>query len=220
MAQITWDAVGEHLYSTGVDHGVLYLYDSQTKKFTNGVAWNGLTAVNESPSGAEPTPVWADNIKYLNLMSAEEYGFTIEALDAPDEFDECDGSKEIATGIKIGQQDRKLFAFCYRTLKGNDTEGTAHGYEIHIVYNCLASPSERNHSTVNDSPENETLSWSVSTTALDTGITGMKPTATVILDSNVVGSANMKKIEDILYGVTPNTVAECPLPAKILQEIQ
>lgn len=212
---ITWDAIGEHYYSTGVDHGVVYFYDPTTKKFTNGVGWNGLTAVNESPSGAEPTAVWADNIKYLNLMSAEEYGFTIEALDSPDEFDECDGSKAVADGIKIGQQDRKLFAFCYRVLKGNDTVGTNLGYELHIVYNCLASPSERNHSTVNDSPEQETLSWSVSTTAIDTGITGMKPTATVVIDSTVVGTSGMKKIEDALYGAGVDGVAECPLPAAL-----
>ena len=210
---ITWDAIGEHYYSTGVDHGVVYFYDPTTKKFTNGVGWNGLTAVNESPSGAEPTAVWADNIKYLNLMSAEEYGFTIEALDSPDEFDECDGSKAVANGIKIGQQDRKLFAFCYRVLKGSDTVGTNLGYELHIVYNCLASPSERNHSTVNDSPEQETLSWSVSTTAIDTGITGMKPTATVVIDSTVVGTSKMKAIEDVLYGADGD--AECPLPAAL-----
>ena len=214
MAQITWDEIGEHTYSTGVDRGVLYLYDPQTKKFTNGVAWNGLTAVNESPSGAEPTAVWADNIKYLNMMSAEEYSFTIEALDAPDEFDECDGSKQIANGVKIGQQDRKLFAFCYRTMKGNDTLGTNYGYELHIVYNCLASPSERNHSTVNDSPETETLSWSVSTTAINTGIEGMKPTASVVIDSTVVGKSGMEAIEATLYGASG--AAECPLPADLV----
>lgn len=162
---LTWDATGEHSYQNGVDHGVLFVYDSTTSKYGAGVAWNGLTAVNEQPSGAEPTAVWADNIKYLTLMSAEEYKFTIEALDAPDEFAACDGRATFEGG-EIGQQTRKMFAFSYRTRVGNDTDGQVAGYKIHYVFGCLASPSEMNHQTVNDSPEANSLSWSVSSTPI------------------------------------------------------
>ena len=198
MAKITWDNVGERFYETGVDRGVLYVYDSTQSSYGAGVPWNGLSAVNESPSGAEPTAIWADNIKYLNLMSAEEYAATIEAYTYPDEFEECDGSASIATGVNIGQQKRKLFGFCYRTLIGNDVDGTKKGYKIHIVYNCLASPSEKSHSTVNDSPEATTMSWSISTTPLQ--VTGFDPTATIEIDSTKVSAEKLALIESKLYG--------------------
>lgn len=198
MSRLVWDKVGERIYETGVDRMVLYRYDTTTQTFKNPVAWNGITAFNESPSGAEPSPLWADNIKYLNLMSAEEYGATLEAYTYPDEFEECDGSKELAPGVMIGQQSRKLFALCYRTLLGNDTEGTDLGYKLHIVYNCLASPSERGHATVNDSPEAANPSWEISTTPVD--VAGSKPTATVVIDSTKVDAAKLATFEDILYG--------------------
>lgn len=198
MSRLVWDKVGERTYETGVDHMVLYRYDPQTKAFKNPVAWNGITAFNESPSGAEPTALYADNIKYLNLMSAEEYGATLEAYTYPDEFEECDGSKEIAPGVLIGQQNRKLFALCYRTLLGNDQDGTDLGYKLHIVYNCLASPSERGHATVNDSPEAANPSWEISTTPVE--IKGGKPTATVVIDSTEVDKTKLASFEDILYG--------------------
>jgi hypothetical protein len=196
--RLVWDKTGERIYETGVDRMVLYRYDTTTKTFKNPVAWNGVTAFNESPSGAEPTALYADNIKYLNLMSAEEFGATLEAFTYPDEFEECDGSKEIATGVYIGQQNRKLFALCYRTLLGDDTTGTDHGYKLHIVYNCLASPSEKNHTTVNDSPEAANPSWEVSTTPVE--VAGSKPTATVVIDSTKVDATKLAQFEDILYG--------------------
>lgn len=213
MSKIVWDATGEHLYETGVDHGVLYKYDSSTKKFSNGVAWNGLSAVNEAPSGAEPTPIWADNIKYLNLLSAEEYGCTIEAFYSPEEFDECDGTAEIATGVTIGQQPRKLFGFCYRTLIGSDTEGQKKGYKIHIVYNCTASPSEKNHATVNDSPDVQPLSWTISTTPIE--VTGMSPTATVVIDSTKVTASKLAALEAVLYG-GEGSEPRLPLPDEVI----
>lgn len=198
MSKLVWDKVGERTYETGVDHMVLYRYDATSKTFNNAVAWNGITAFNENLSGAEPTALYADNIKYLNLMSAEQYGATLEAYTYPDEFEECDGSKEIAPGVLIGQQNRKLFALCYRTLLGNDQDGTDLGYKLHIVYNCLASPSERGHATVNDSPEAANPSWEISTTPVE--ITGGKPTATVVIDSTEVDAAKLASFEDILYG--------------------
>lgn len=213
MSKIVWDQVGEHFYETGVDRGVLYQYDKTNKTFGNGVAWNGLSAVNESPSGAEPTAIWADNIKYLNLMSNEEYAATIEAYTYPDEFEECDGSKTVAGGVTIGQQPRKLFGFSYRTLIGNDTEGTEAGYKIHLIYNCLASPSERSHSTVNDSPEAQSMSWSISTTPVN--VEGMKPTSTIEIDSREIPSDKLAALEDILYG-TVSAEPRLPLPGEII----
>lgn len=218
MSRLVWDKVGERIYETGVDHMVLYRYDTETQTFKNPVAWNGITAFNESPSGAEPSPLWADNIKYLNLMSAEEYGATLEAYTYPDEFEECDGSKEIAPGVMIGQQSRKLFALCYRTLIGNDTEGTDLGYKLHIVYNCLASPSERGHATVNDSPEAANPSWEISTTPVD--VAGSKPTATVVIDSTKVDADDLTSFLDILYGTdgtggATGTEGRLPFPAEI-----
>ena len=212
MAKLVWDKTGERIYETGVDHMALYRYDSTTKTFKNAVAWNGITAFNESPSGAEPTALYADNIKYLNLMSAEEYAATLEAYTYPDEFEECDGSKEIAPGVVIGQQSRKLFALCYRTLLGNDQDGTDLGYKLHIVYNCLASPTERNHATVNDSPEAANPSWSISTTPVD--VDGGQPTATIVIDSTEVDPDTLAGFEDILYG-TNTTEGRLPFPDEI-----
>lgn len=207
--RLVWDKTGERTYETGVDHMVLYRYDADAAKFKNPVAWDGITAFNENPSGAEPTALWADNIKYLNLMSAEEFAATLEAYTYPEEFEECDGSAEIAPGVYIGQQNRKLFGLSYRTLIGNDTEGTDKGYKLHLVYNCLASPSERAHATVNDSPEAANPSWEISTTPTET--TGKKPTATVVIDSTKVNAETLAAFEDILYG-TASTDGELPLP--------
>lgn len=196
MAKLVWDATGKRYYETGVDHGVLYPMASGT--YQTGVAWNGLSAVTESPSGAEASPIYADNIKYLNLMSVEELALTIEAYTYPDEFEACDGSASIATGVTIGQQPRSHFAFCYRTLKGNDEDGNNHGYLIHIVYDCLASPTERANASVNDSPEAITFSWEISTTPIS--IEGFQPTAAITIDSTKVDSAKLTKIENALYG--------------------
>lgn len=213
MAKLVWDQIGERYYETGVDHGVIYRYDEQTKTFKNGEAWNGLTAVNESPSGAEANPVYADNIKYLNLMSAEDFGAGIECFTYPDAFAECNGEASIADGVTIGQQTRKLFAFCYRTLRGNDTEGTDYGYIINIVYNCLASPSERSHSTVNDSPEAASLSFDISTTPVN--VTGYKPTAILRIDSTTTDPDVLEDLKDILYG-TADAEPRCPFPDEIV----
>lgn len=214
---LNWDQTGERLYETGVDRGVLYPMTSGT--YDNGVAWNGLTSVSESPSGAEATAIYADNIKYLNLMSVEEFGATIEAYTYPDEFMECDGSASIVTGAYIGQQTRKHFGLCYRTRIGNDQDGDDHGYKIHIVYDCLASPSEKAYSTVNDSPEAISFSWEVTTTPVQ--VSGKKPTATVVIDSTKTDSTKLAALEAILYGTaaegqTAAVEARLPLPAEII----
>lgn len=214
MAKIVWDKTGERIYETGVDRMVLYKYDKSSKKFTAGVAWNGITSYSDSPSGAEPTALYADNIKYLNLMSAEEYAATLECFTYPDEFEECDGSKEIAPGVYIGQQNRSLFGLSYRTLLGDDVSGTDRGYKLHLVYNCLASPSERAHQTVNDSPEAANPSFSISTTPVD--VTGGKPTATVVIDSTKVDANALAAFEDILYG-TNSAAARLPMPDEVAQ---
>ena len=216
--KIVWDAVGEHLYETGVDRGVFYEFDTTNNVYTNGVAWNGLTAVNEQPSGAEASPLYADNIKYLNLMSAEQYAATIEAYYCPDEFMACDGFVSLRDGVIIGQQPRKIFGFCYRTLIGNDTEGTAKGYKLHLVYNCQASPSEKSHATVNESPEAATLSWSISTTPVD--VTNHKPTATLEIDTTKLTDNQRTAIENVLYGQDAGdnqtaTTPRMPLPAEV-----
>lgn len=211
MAQLVWDKTGERLYETGVDKGVLYV-QSATGTYPKGVAWNGLTAVTQSPSGAEATDLYADNAKYLTLLSTEEFGATIEAYMSPEEFDECDGTSEIATGVMIGQQSRKTFGFCYRTSLGNDTEGNAHGYIIHIVYGAVASPSERNYQTINDSPEAMTLSWEISTTPVN--VSGHKPTATVEINSLKADKTKLAALEAILYG-TDEEEARLPLPDEI-----
>lgn len=201
MSKIVWDKTGERLYETGVKNGVLYLQTNGV--YNNGVAWNGLTAVTESPSGAEATALYADDMKYLNLYSAEEFGATIEAYTYPDEFAECDGSKELVDGVVIGQQTRKAFGLCYRTVIGNDTDGEAHGYKLHIIYGAMASPSEKAYATINDSPEAITFSWEVTTTPVN--VTGAKPTASVVIDSTKADPTKLAALETILYGKDPTT---------------
>lgn len=196
MAKLVWDKAGERYYETGVDHGVLFVQTSGS--YGAGVAWNGLTAVTESPSGAEASAFYADNMKYLNLMSAEEFGATIEAYTYPDEFEACDGSAELADGVKIGQQKRSPFGLCYRTRIGNDTDGDEKGYKLHLIYGCMASPSERNYQTVNDSPEPMSFSWEVTTTPVN--VTGKRPTACLTIDSRTADSAKLAALEEILYG--------------------
>lgn len=212
--KLTWDKTGERLYETGVDRGVLY--PIQDGEYNMGVAWNGLTAVTESPSGAEATAIWADNIKYLNLMSAEEFGATIEAYTYPDEFAECDGSAEIAGGVYIGQQSRKTFGLCYRTVLGNDVESNDYGYKLHLIYGALASPSEKAYNTINDSPEAITFSWEVTTTPVN--VTGFKPTANVTIDSTKCDADKLAALEAILYG-SDDTEARLPLPDEIVSII-
>ena len=212
MSKLVWDQTGERLYETGVKNGVLYLQGSDGK-YENGVAWNGLISISESPSGAEATPLYADDIKYLNLMSTEEFGATIEAYTYPDEFAECDGSASIAEGVFIGQQKRSTFGLCYRTALGNDTDGTEHGYKLHLIYGALASPSEKAYSSINDSPEAITFSWEVTTTPVN--VTNHKPTATVTIDSTKVAEGAMAKIEEALYG-TEAKEAYLPLPDEIV----
>ena len=212
MSKLVWDKSGERLYETGVKKGVLYVQDA-TGAYPKGVAWNGLTAVTESPSGAEATPLYADDIKYLNLMSNEEFGASIEAYMYPDEFMECDGSASVATGVVIGQQTRKAFGLCYRTVLGNDIENNEYGYKIHIIYGALAAPSEKAYATVNDSPEAITFSWEVTTTPVE--VEGYKPTATLIIDSTKVDAEKLAELEDILYG-SDDVEARLPLPSEII----
>lgn len=212
MSKLTWDKTGEKLYQTGCDRGVLYLV-GENGAYGNGVAWNGLTAATESPSGAEVTSNYADNIKYMNLVSAEEFGGTIEAYTYPPEFEVCDGTVQPIPGLSIGQQGRKTFGFSFRTLLGNDTHGTEHGYLIHIWYGCLAAPSERAYSTVNDSPEAITFSWEVNTTPVE--VEGYKPTASVIINSTLVDKTKLATLEGILYG-TDSAEPRLPLPAEII----
>ena len=210
MAKIEWDKTGERLYETGVKNGVLYVQVDGT--YPKGVAWNGLTAVTESPSGAEATPLYADDIKYLNLLSTEEFGATIEAYTYPDEFAECDGSASLATGVMIGQQPRKAFGLCYRTTIGNDTEGNDHGYKLHIIYGALAAPSEKAYATINDSPEAITFSWEVTTTPVN--VTGAKTTASITIDSTKATPEKLTALEKILYG-DAEVEARLPLPDEI-----
>ena len=212
MAKLVWDEVGKRTYETGVDKGVLYVQDDEGA-YGKGVAWNGLTAVNESPSGAEPTALYADNTKYLELTSKEEYGATIEAYTYPDEFEACDGSAEVGTGVVIGQQSRKVFGLCYRTVKGNDVKNNDYGYKIHLVYGCKAKPAQKNYQTINDSPEAITFSWEVSTTPVEVG--GFKPTATVTIDSTKVTAEKLKSIEEALYG-TETVEPKLLLPNEII----
>ena len=210
MAVLTWDQTGEKLYETGVQKGVLYPMDGAV--YGKGVAWNGLTAVNETPSGAESTKLYADDIKYLDIRSAEEFGATIEAYSSPEEFDACDGTAELAAGVNIGQQNRKGFGFCYRSTIGNDTEYNNYGYKLHIIYGLTASPSERSYSTVNDSPEAATLSWEVSSTPVN--VAGFKPTSIVTINSKKINAEALKEIEDALYG-TAEAEAKILLPDEI-----
>ena len=197
MAKLVWDESGKRLYETGVEKGVLYV-QGENGQYQQGVAWNGLTAVTESPSGAEPTALYADDIKYLELFSAEEFGATIEAYTYPEEFEACDGSASLGEGVTIGQQDRKAFGLCYRTVVGNDVKGNEHGYKIHLVYGAKAKPSEKAYATVNDSPEAVTFSWEVTTTPVN--VAGFKPTASVTIDSTKIEAGKLKAIEDKLYG--------------------
>lgn len=213
MPAITWDQTGERFYETGVDHGVLYIPNT-TGAYEGGVAWNGLTAITESPSGAEPNPQYADNIKYLNLISIEEFGATVEAFTYPVEFEQCDGTAEIAPGVTIGQQGRKSFGLSYRTLIGNDTEATDHGYKIHLIYGAMAAPSEKSRSTINDSPEAMTFSWELTTTPVD--VPGKKPTASLTVDSTRVTEGQMATIEDILYG-SDTIEPRMPLPTEVIE---
>lgn len=196
MAKLVWDKTGDRLYETGVKNGVLYIPTSGV--YSKGVAWNGLTAVTESPSGAEATALYADDTKYLSLMSTEEFGATIEAYTYPDEFAACDGSAELADGVMIGQQKRSTFGLCYKTTIGNDTEGNEHGYKLHIIYGALAKPSERAYATINDSPEAITFSWEITTTPVN--VTGAKPTASLVIDSTKADPSKLSALEDILYG--------------------
>lgn len=218
MSKIEWDKTGEKLYETGVKNGVLYLPD-ESGAYTNGVAWNGLTSVKESPSGAEATPLYADDIKYLELTSAEEFGGTLECYTYPDEFAECDGSAEVAPGVIIGQQNRKTFGLCYRTTLGNDIKGNEYGYKLHLIYGAKASPSEKAYSTINDSPEAITFSYEISTTPVN--VTGHKPTASLIVDSTKVSAEKMAALEAILYGKdgaesNPNNNPKLPLPDEVI----
>ena len=214
MSKLVWDQTGEREYETGVDRGVVYPQSGNT--YPKGAAWNGLTNVTLSPSGAEPTALYANNHKYLNLMSVEELGGSIEAYMYPDEFAECNGEAELVPGVRIGQQKRKPFGFSFRTLIGNDTEGNSHGYKLHLVYGALASPSEQANATVNDSPEAKTMSWEFSTTPVE--VEGYEPTASLEIDSRTVSAEKLKALEDILYG-TESQEARLPLPAEVAEII-
>lgn len=213
MAKLTWDETGKRFYETGVDHCVLYVRNAQGA-YSKGVAWNGITAVTESPSGAEPEALWADNIKYLNLMSAEEFGATIEAYTYPDEFAACDGTASLADGVNIGQQKRETFGLSYRTKIGNDVDGDDHGYKLHLIYGCLAATSEKSYNTINDSPEAITFSWDLSTTPVN--VKDHKPTAHLEIDSTKADPIKLGKLEDILYGGdSASNGPRLPLPDEI-----
>ena len=213
MAKLVWDKTGDRLYETGVKNGVLYIPTAGV--YSKGVAWNGLTAVTESPSGAEATALYADDTKYLSLMSTEEFGATIEAYTYPDEFAACDGSAELADGVMIGQQKRSTFGLCYKTTIGNDTEGNDHGYKLHIIYGAQAKPSERAYASINDSPEAITFSWEITTTPVN--VTGAKPTASLVIDSTKADPSKLAALEDILYGKDgePGNEPRLPLPDEI-----
>ena len=213
MSKLVWDKTGERYYETGVKNGVLYIPTEGV--YSKGIAWNGLTAVTESPSGAEATALYADDMKYLSLYSAEEFGATIEAYTYPDEFAQCDGSAELTKGVSIGQQTRKTFGLCYRTTIGNDTDGNDYGYKLHMIYGCMASPSEKAYATVNDSPEAITFSWEVTTTPVS--VAGFKPTASITIDSTKADPTKLAALEDILYGKDgePGANARLPLPDEI-----
>lgn len=212
MSMLEWDKTGERQYTTGVDKVALYVQEGGA--YPKGVAWNGVTAITESPSGAEPTPLYADNIKYLNLISAEELALTIEAYMSPEEFDQCDGSASVAKGVTIGQQDRKQFGLAYRTIIGNDVDGNNHGYALHLVYGCMAAPSERANNTINDSPEAATLSWEVSTTPVN--VTGFKPTASLEIKSTEADTDKLAALEAVLFGGT-DSEARLPLPDEVIE---
>jgi hypothetical protein len=212
MAPLTWDQVGERFYEVGVDHGVLYLPDA-AGVYNTGFAWNGLTTVTESPSGAEASPQYADNIKYLNLISAEEFGGTIEAFTYPDEFGQCDGTDLPSPGVAVGQQGRKMFGMSYRTRVGNDVDGTEHGYKLHLLYGLQAAPSEKAYATINDSPEAIAFSWEVTSTPVP--VTDRKPTSLIVIDSTVVDDVDLTALEDLLYGKA-SVEAALPTPDAVI----
>ena len=212
MSKLVWDQTGERYYETGVKNGVLYV-QGEGGTYQTGVAWNGLTAVTESPSGAEPTTLYADDMKYLTLMSAEEFGATIEAYTYPVEFNQCNGEAEIATGVIVGQQDRKSFGLCYRTTVGNDVDGNAYGYKLHIIYGAKAAPSEKAYAAINDSPEAITFSWELTTTPIN--VEGFKPTANITIDSTKADASKLTALEAILYG-SESENARLPLPGEII----
>lgn len=216
MAQLVWDATGEKTYESGVDHGVLYLRDPVSGLYDEGYVWNGLTTVTESPSGAEASPQYADNIKYLNLTSAEEFGATIEAFTYPAKFAECDGSAEPTPGVILGQQPRKPFGLSYRTKIGNDIAGQDAGYKLHLIYGAQAAPSEKAYATINDSPEAITFSWELTTTP--TPVTGHAPVASLTIDSTKVEADALEELEELLYGTngTPGTMASLPSPDTVI----
>jgi hypothetical protein len=209
MTRLVWDDIGQRQFENGVDHGVLYPRDKVSGEYPEGFVWNGLTTVTESPSGAEPTALWADNIKYANLMSAEEFGATIEAYTYPDEFVPCDGSAELSEGVYVGQQDRQSFGFSYRSQIGNDVSPNA-GYKLHLLYGCMASPSEKAYTTINDSPDAITFSWDLTTTPV--AVPGLKPTAVITIDSTKANAANLAALEDILYGPAGSGSGQARLP--------
>jgi hypothetical protein len=212
MAVLTWDQVGERLYETGVDHGVLYIPD-EAGVYDSGYAWNGLTTVTESPSGAEATPIYADNIKYLNMISLEEFGATIEAYTYPEEFGQCDGTAVPKVGVFVGQQTRKTFGLSYRTRIGNDLEGADLGYKLHLVYGATAAPTEKAYATINDTPEAITFSWEITTTPVP--VTGLKPTSVLTIDSTLVDSADLLALETLLYGAVA-TEPQLPPPDAVI----
>lgn len=213
MSKLVWDQSGKRLYETGVDHGVLYPIQTGGV-YSKGVAWNGLTAVTESPSGADVNDIYADNMKYLGLVGAEKFGATVEAYTYPDEFAECDGSVELVKGATIGQQNRKVFGMVYRTVIGNDVDGNAHGYKLHLIYGATAAPSEKAYNTINEDPEAITFSWELSTTPVN--VTGHKPTASLTIDSTKADPTKLAELEKILFGDT-ETEPHLPLPDEIAQ---
>lgn len=211
--RLVWDAVGERLFETGVKQCVLYPIDKVSGTYNKGVAWNGVTSVSESPSGAEATDLYADDAKYLSLLSAETFGCTVEAYTYPEEFEACDGTAQLTAGVTIGQQARSVFGLCYRTTVGNDVDGNDHGYKLHIIYGCKATPSEKSYSSINDSPEAITFSWTVNTTPVS--VEGFKPTASLVIDSTKVDKAKLSKLEDVLYG-SELADPRLPLPNEIV----
>ena len=211
--RLVWDAVGERLFETGVKQCVLYPIDKVSGTYNKGVAWNGVTSVSESPSGAEATDLYADDAKYLSLLSAETFGCTVEAYTYPEEFEACDGTAQLTAGVTIGQQARSVFGLCYRTTVGNDVDGNDHGYKLHIIYGCKATPSEKSYSSINDSPEAITFSWTVNTTPVS--VEGFKPTASLVIDSTKVDKSKLSKLEDVLYG-SELADPRLPLPNEIV----
>ena len=216
MARLIWDEVGQRFFETGVKNGVLYVQEDDGS-YKNGVVWNGLTAVTESPSGAEETPLYADDVKYLTLRSAEEFGATVEAYTYPEEFEQCDGSASIANGVTIGQQARRAFGLCYRTSVGNDIQGQNYSYKLHLIYGCTVAPSEKSYSTINDNPEAITFSWELSTVPVP--VDGFSPTASLVIDASKVDEGKMQQLEDALFG-NESSEATLLLPNQIMELIK